>query len=263
MRLIKPSFEIIEQQPGLEGMLRHIERIGRVCYKSEDKIGDTSYQRFVNMLKDRKHGAMFEHGTVYLKFPEDCSEKYEKNRYSVVKKWEGISYITTNYRVIVEEGWEIDLSYMCEPTPIHEKRYSVKFTTDRGVTHELVRNRGNNGNGFAMESTRYCNYSKEKFGGHLNYIIPNWEMKWPTNWIFNITLKVIEWAYFLLTKRFGWSAQQTRSLLPHIIKADLVITATETDWKHFFSLRADKHAHPQVQQLMYPLKAEMEGRGWL
>lgn len=189
MKLIKPSFKIWEQEAGLNGVFRQIERAGRVCYKSEDKITETSAKEFVDRMIKSGHGAMLEHGTVYLYSPtydyvnaegeiiyDNPLEKYEDNCYSIVRQDrdnQGVEgyHITTNYRVLVENNWLDDLKYICEPTEYHEKRYTVKFICDRGVSHEFVRHRVMS---FAQESTRYCNYSKDKFGNELTYIIPSW-----------------------------------------------------------------------------------------
>lgn len=174
MKLIKPSFEIWEQKAGLNGVFRQIERAGRVCYKSEDKITETSAKEFVERMIKSGHGAMLEHGTVYLVIPYTSKEiiKYKNNPYSRVVTMIGThNCVTTNYRVLVENNWLDDLQYICEPTEFHEKRYTVKFICDRGVSHEFVRHRVMS---FAQESTRYCNYSKDKFGNELTYIIPSW-----------------------------------------------------------------------------------------
>lgn len=158
MRLIKPSFEILEQKPGLDGLLQHIERCGRTCYKSEDKITEESAPKFVDMLVKRGHTAMVEHGTVYLII--DCSgrlldvaNKYVNNKYS---EWtlhpDGVHYcITTNYRVLLQNGWLDDLQYLCEPTEYHVRRITVRFICDMGVAREFCRHRVFS---FAQESTR-------------------------------------------------------------------------------------------------------------
>lgn len=187
MRLIKPSFEIWAQEEGLEGVYKQIERAGRVCYKSEDKITDTSAKDFVDRMIKSGHGAMLEHGTVYLILPvgyvqggygleeSTVTKKYRENSYSKVTYQDfgdgQRAYVTTNYRVIIENDWLMDLDYQCEPTEFHEKRVTVKFICDRGVSHEFVRHRVMS---FAQESTRYCNYSKDKFGGEVTFIIPCW-----------------------------------------------------------------------------------------
>lgn len=153
MRIIKPSFEIWEQEAGLEGVFRQIERAGRVCYKSEDKITETSAKEFVERLIKLQHFAMLEHGTVYLKcksqivnryiHPEDGLEeelnildKYYDNSYSKVENDEEWLYVATNLRVLVENDWLDDLQYICEPTEYHSKRHTVKFICDRGVSHK-------------------------------------------------------------------------------------------------------------------------------
>lgn len=156
MTLIESSFEILEQAPGIQGVKKQIERAGRTCYKSEDKITDTSCEEFVNRMVNSGHGAMLEHGTVYLQMPfkyidvssgleipiiEDLVFKYTENKYSQCVTINQVAYITTNYRVLVENGWLDDLQYQCEPTEYHEKRITVKFICDRGVSHEFVRHK--------------------------------------------------------------------------------------------------------------------------
>lgn len=158
MHLIKPSFEIWEQDPSEIGIYKQIERAGRVCYKSEDRLTEDSYKRFVEMLKSHAHGAMLEHGTVYLTLPKnswgnDAHHHYMFHPYARCNSDDfGRVYITTNYRVLVEDDRLDDLKYLCEPTEFHEKRVTVRFTTDRGVSHEFVRHRVFS---FAQESTRY------------------------------------------------------------------------------------------------------------
>lgn len=182
MKLIKPSFEIWEQSSGLEGVYKQIEKVGRVCYKSEDKITEDSAKPFVDRMIKSGHGAMLEHGTVYLQYEVvkgaiNPLTKYYLNKYSKVKaKEEAIGEtmrlsVTTNLRVLVENGWLDDLQYICEPTEYHERRVTVHFVCDRGISHEFVRHRVMS---FAQESTRYCNYSKDKFGNGLTFIIPCW-----------------------------------------------------------------------------------------
>lgn len=179
MKLIKPSFEIWEQSVGLEGVYKQIEKVGRVCYKSEDKITEDSAKPFVDRMIKSGHGAMLEHGTVYLQYEVvkgtiNPLTKYYLNKYSKVKETIGETmrlFVTTNLRVLVDNGWLDDLQYICEPTEYHERRVTVHFVCDRGVSHEFVRHRVMS---FAQESTRYCNYSKDKFGNELTFIIPCW-----------------------------------------------------------------------------------------
>lgn len=165
MKLIKPSFEIWEQKPALEGVYKQIERAGRVCYKSEDKITKNSANEFVDRMVDSGHHAMLEHGTVYLEIPygemldngdfenESLLQRYIDNPYSSVTNNEVDDnwYITTNYRVLIENKWLDLLKYQCNPTEYHKKRIAVKFICDRGVSHEFVRHRVFS---FAQESSR-------------------------------------------------------------------------------------------------------------
>ena len=176
MKLINSKVELIEQQPGLEGVYKQIELAGRTCYKSEDKITPDSAKTFVDRMIKSGHGAMLEHGTVYLTMPLQ-SEKVRKfitNPHSVVvpissDNVNGRAYITTNYRVLVENDWLDDLRYISEPTEYHKRRITARFTLDRGVSHEFVRHRVFS---FAQESTRYCNYSKDKFNNEITFIYP-------------------------------------------------------------------------------------------
>ena len=151
MKLIKPYFEIIEQQSGLECVYKQIELAGRTCYKSEDKITPDSAKKFVERMIKSGHGAMLEHGTVYLRvlhndadtmFGNWVIDNYLNNPYSNMNfDYEGNYTVTTNLRVLVENGWMDDLKYFCEPTKFHEKRVTVKFICDRGVSHEFVRHK--------------------------------------------------------------------------------------------------------------------------
>ena len=278
MRLIKPSFEIWDQQEGLEGVYKQIERSGRVCYKSEDKITETSAKEFVERMIKSGHGAMLEHGTVYLKYDiiehgsMNLPNKYYFNEYSVVtinneplhgyeipeykEKFNGhtYAYITTNYRVLVENGWLDDLKYICEPTEYHEKRTTVRFICDRGVSHELVRHRVFS---FAQESTRYCNYSKDKFGKELTFIKPSW-WKEEDNEVATLYIQPwrnIENCYLTLIEN-GIKPQDARAILPNALKTEVVMTGFESDWDHFFELRCVKAAHPDMQKLANELKEQ-------
>ena len=160
MKLIKPSFLIKEQEPGVIGIYRQIEYAGRICYKSSNKITEDSAKPFVDRMIKSGHGAMLEHGTIYLTMQyggpsrkeSDAIEKYTKNKYSKYNQdTDGRYYITTNLRVLVENDWMDDLKYICDPTEFHEKRITVHFVCDRGVSHEFVRHRVFS---FAQESTR-------------------------------------------------------------------------------------------------------------
>lgn len=305
MKLCRPLFEIWKQSAGLEGVYKQIERVGRVCYKSEDKITEDSAKPFVDRMIKSGHGAMLEHGTVYLKFlwnggtcelcnqtlPSKLLDKYCINKYSIVNYNGNDIYVTTNFRVLVENGWLDDLQYICEPTEFHEKRVTVHFVCDRGVSHEFVRHRVMS---FAQESTRYCNYSKDKFGNELTFIIPCW-MDIPEGSInlgnydktsagyndgnihiidnkppyvgvdFIRSLCEAEYSYLSMVRN-GWKPQEARTILPNSLKTELVVTGFVSDWNHFFDLRARGTTgapHPQAKELAEPLMKEFIARKYI
>ena len=288
MKLINSKVEILEPTGyTIDDIYKQIEIAGRTCYKSEDKITPTSAKEFVDRMIKSGHGAMLEHGTVYLDVPNSAGNYnlvpfFASNPYSkvVIKPLDDRvhNYITTNFRVIVEnfaEEYIPDvLQYICEPTEFHEKRISVRWTCDRGVSHEFVRHRVFS---FAQESTRYVNYSKDKFGNELTFIIPTWltlpegnYTYWDGDWVdinkqviqisedeanihsFLVTLECSEYQYMQLINN-GWKPQQARQVLPNALKTELVMTGFESDWKHFFELRCDTAAHPDARKLALEL----------
>lgn len=346
MNIITPKYEILEQQYNketlLEDMFKHIEICGRTCYKSEDKITDTSYEKFVKMLEEANHGAMLEHGTVYLTIPlgtpiddpqymwkHNIVNFFSKNKYSVVKektinetvdveiKGYGMQtqasahfyFITTNWRVIYENrgtflvkylnnNYRFDketvkdsvLQWMVEPSEEHEKRYTVRFTYHLAVARDINRHRVQS---IGEESTRYCNYSKEKFGnGELNIIEPIWftddekeiihskqdhmsfkdmceliargtdfpAMEQVDYWMF--ANMACEYAYTMNTTKFNeknWSAQKASLMLPLDTKTCSVHTAFASDWCHFFALRAlgtTGAPRPSAKEVAWPLMEE-------
>ena len=277
MKLIKPKAELLLQQPGLEGVYRQIELAGRTCYKSTDKITEDSAKPFVDRMIKSNHQAMLEHGTVYLiikwwhvfKF-----FKYLLNSYSKVHKFK---YITTNLRVIKEHNWDNDLKYICEPTEYHEKRYTFRVVTSIGVTREFNRHRVNSP---AEQSTRYCNYSKDKFGNELTFCIPQWIDKEelskigpykrvirkkdasPTEvWI--TSLLNCEEDYLELINQ-GWKPQQAREVLSLCTATEAVYTAFVEDWQHFFDLRyfgKTGAPHPNMVELAGLMAKEADKYG--
>ena len=296
MRIITPSVEIIDQPSGLEGIYQMIELAGRTCYKTENRITETSAQEFVNRMIESKHLAMLEHGTIYLKFPaygykdEDgqclsaLAVKYYNN-YSKRIIHNEDAYITTNYRVLFENGWLGDLQYLCEPTPFHEKRVSVKFSTQIIITREIHRHRTHS---MAGESTRYCKYTSDKFGNEIAISCPTWidlqtfpeiakeeedlcfrslcnsiaqkedqdSFKDIDYWWF--ANKACEYAYFNLL-RLGHTVDEARVVLPIDTKSEIIHTAFVSDWMHFFDLRVKGTTgtpHPDIKILAEPLMNE-------
>ena len=198
MKIVKASYEILAMHFDLE----LLERCGRTCYKSEEKITEDSAPAFAKMLLDRGHHAMVEFG-----------------------------------------GW-----------------MAVKFVCDRGVSHELVRHRLFS---FAQESTRYCNYGKDKFGSEITVIDPRPAFKQllcaplpaGATELFAEWLDAMETAeahYIWLIKQ-GASPQMARSVLPNSLKTEVNVAGNAREWRHFFSLRAAKPAHPQMREVACPL----------
>ena len=297
MEFLVAGYEIIDQEPGLEGMYKAAELPGRICYCSQDKMAPGTAEKFCKGLMKSNHGAPLEHGTVYLKVLKHSDwndlDKYRFNKYSKYTESTNYVYVTTNLRVLFENGWMDDLKYWCEPTEYHEKRVQVRFTVDRFTGEEFLRHRAAS---FNRESTRYVLFTKEKFGGgSIKYIIPVWmldesNMKEINDhkdltitdfckqviereeghdnmtdvlvWMF--ALKACEWSYCTLTNDFGWQAQQARTVLPCAISSPLIKTAFVSDWVHFFNLRAlgtTGKPHPQAFELADPLMKEFIKRG--
>ena len=301
MRLIKSSYEILEQGPGLEGIYEQIELAGRTCYKSKRPEGQTA-KDFVDRMIASKHYAMLEHGTVYLKIrkgtyayshyvvvcePDDdfmsSSRELSYRPYTKVNIQDDYIYVTTNYRVLVENGWLDDLKYLCEPTEFHERRVTVRFTTSNGIMREFTRHRSHS---FAVESTRYCNYSKNKFNNELTFIIPSWSKlgectievdnlmsldnlkrvskEAETNWIQALMSAEVNYLHMI---EVGYKPQEAREVLPLATKCDMVMTGFVSDWRHFFRLRTSILAetgkpHPDAAALADPLYKEFIKRDY-
>lgn len=319
MRILKPKFEILNQNPyyGLYSVFEMIKTAGQTCYDSESKR--TPFD-FVQMLIKSGHGAMLEHGTVYLKLEitkDNCTKafeyksagftahynwtdvvgnigaKYRDNQYSFVHYVQhGTTnapvhayYITTNYRVIIENGWEEDLQFICEPTEYHEKRITVRFTTQIAISREYNRHRVDS---IAEQSTRYCNYSKDKYNGQVSVVCPTWirEIIGEETKELNADLRAMcqeiyigedyddwnalrYWLFgnlaaeysYLNMLRLGRTAQEARTVLALDTRTELVHTAFVSDWKHFFDLRAlgtTGKPHPDAKILAEPLMEEFK-----
>lgn len=171
MKIQKPTYEIWEQAPGETGIYQQIERAGRVCYKSEDHQTADSARPFVERMIKSEHYAMLEHATVYLVCQHEELPLYLSNKFSRCNTIDGKDFITTNLRVMAENGTLADLKFLSDYTPCHERRITVHFTTQIAITREYNRHRANS---MAEQSTRYCNYSKNKFGQEITINLPTW-----------------------------------------------------------------------------------------
>ena len=254
----------------------NIEQFDEETFEDSPYYENLTAEDFVGMLMKSGHGAMLEHGTVYMQIdtfldiPEDKKldkrvHQYDSNRFTKVNSmyigqgcWR--SYITTNLRVLIENNWLDDLKYVCRPTEYHAKKVTAKFICDRGVSHEIVRHRVMS---FAQESTRYCNYSKNKFNNELTFIEPAWEF--PSSNIvntrerFEAMLGEAEANYMELIT-LGFKPQEARAVLPNALKTEIVVTGFIDDWKHFYELRCDNAAHPDIRKLALDLQKQFIDR---
>ena len=300
MKLINQSFEILEQKDfTITGIKKFIERCGRVCYKSEDRITDDSYEKFVNMLESRGHDRPLEFGTVHLKMPwktfnnfagfcvskgfwDSCWIKYNIDRESEDK----MVYITTNYRYYKKLGTlkplygyiDIEEFFTEEDNKFYPKRYTVHFITSRGIMDEF---RTHVGLSHLAESTRYCNYSKDKFNNQITFIKPSWitldkeitsinelclrsgqyDIGNP-NLRYLASLVEANYTYILLLNK-GWTPQQAREVLPLSIKSELISCGFEDVWSNFFYRRCAKDAHPMAREIATKVRDKFKELGYV
>ena len=296
MKLIKQSFEILEQKDfSLIGIKKFIERCGRVCYKSEDKITDDSYEKFVNMLEKRDHARPLEFGTVHLKissgmlFEEFLQDLVDCELYNPTwikyKELPEYTYITTNYRhylQIIKKCPYIAEYFTEQDNCYYPSRYTVHMVLSRGVMDEF---RTHVGLSHLAESTRYCNYSKDKFGKELTFIKPSW-LKFQGEQILSSEDNVDHDRYiaeidddgtlsdFLAPllraeKRYnalinkGWTPQQAREVLPLSVKSELISCGFEDVWKNFFYRRCANDAHPMAREIAIPLQEKFKELGYV
>lgn len=267
MKLIENKIEKLEQKYDLLGIYEQIEIAGRTAYKSLDKIEydengrSKTAEEFVNRMVSLNHGSTLEHGTVYLTFPEDWEyvSIYDENPYSYVShNFENDKkehYVTTNYRVLVENNLLDDLRYLCEPTDLHEKRATFRLTCARVQADSFVRHRVFS---FLMESTRYCNYSNGKFDKEITIVEP---VKWDDFSAVQQNLFFGVWNYsednYMTLIKTGVKPEEARDVLPLQLKTELIMTGTESQWKEFFKLRISDHAHPDAKYIAERIKEQL------
>lgn len=194
MITIKPQF-VIETPVNGQEILKHIEKVGRVCYKSEDRITDTSAEKFVAMIIKHGHEAVIEHFSI-----------------------------------------------------------TVKLIIDRAVSMEVVRHRMAS---YAQESTRYCNYSKDKFDSQITFIEPSfWDINNPADREkYKVWKEAMEYAEakYLELIELGATPQEARSVLPNSLKTELMMTLNLRSWRNYFRLRCSPQAHPDIRAISIPL----------
>lgn len=197
MRIIEPSIEILDEIDG-ERILKQLEKMGRVCYKSENRITETSAKEFISRILTSGHESVIEH-----------------------------------------------------------EKVSVRIICDRGVSHEIVRHRIAS---YSQESTRYCNYSKEKFGNELTFIKPCfWKEDSVLYEIWLEQMQMIENCYNAMIEK-GALPQEARSILPNSLKTEIVVTMNLREWRHFFKLRTSERAHPQMREVALKILQEFNER---
>jgi thymidylate synthase (FAD) len=306
MRIIKPSFEFFPS--GMHPYAK-IEKSGRTCYQSFDKITDDSHDKFIKMILKRKHYAVLEHAQIMIKvssvvknmFINSCDPQDKK--YLVIGELSlrtpGIIIISGNVRAWIEffdkikiksphlysgllQAFRIEYpiffgepeeNVFPQPNPqafiqVHELlpseieqhyRPTARIIADRGFLAEITRHREAS---FSVESTRYCSYNQEKFGSEITVIEPLFyhqkrSVFWNPYKEWKQSCERAEKAYFRLLKG-GSTAQEARTILPNSLKTEIVITANIDEWRHIFDLRCDTAAHPQMREIMIPMKEQFD-----
>lgn len=292
MKLIKQDFNIVNQQGfSIKDIKKHIEYCARISYKSQDKITDDSYEKFVNMLKKRDHARPLEFGTVHLKMTSLDFQKFIHSLLTVGminNIWlnhyhsynEDTVYITTNYRYyldIVKCFPNVKEYFTDEDNKYYPKRYTVHMILNRGVMDEF---RTHVGLSHLAESTRYCNYSKDKFNNEITFVIPDWvdsikegtytkDYEFPPMWGHDNWIDS-EWFYamceaektYLTMTREYLTPQQAREVLPLSVKSELISCGFKEAWENFFYRRCAKDAHPMAREIAIPLQKRFKELGY-
>lgn len=260
MKLINQSFEILEQKDfTLKGIKQFIERCARVSYKSEDRITDDSYIKFVDMLEKRDHSRPLEFGTVHLQMYISDFHKL-RDTLCINNMWNdqwikynyvgNLTYVTTNYRyylAIIKVFPSAENDFDPQDDKLYPKRYTVHMVLSRGVMDEF---RTHVGLSHLAESTRYVNYSKDKFGKELNIILPaNWDnYTYKQQHEFDFAWTQAEECYMKLIES-GCAPQQAREVLPLSVKSELISCGFKDAWANFFYRRCANDAHPMAREI--------------
>ena len=278
MKIINPSVEKWQQRYAPEDIWEHVAKCARVCYQSEAKEGENGYDFCRRVILNNNHLSVLEHGTVYLiTMDDEIANFFKNNPYSRVVD-ATIGYcITTNLRVLKENDMMELLEDSRIPTEYHERRTTFSFITSIGISREINRHRKNSEDmmddkdhchSISEESTRYCNYTKGKFGNEITFIKPYWikgriakHPKTKTNdfgiHFFSKDAKVDLWLSALEFAELEYNAliaegckpQEARSVLPLDTKTQCIHTAFNSDWDRFIKLRTSNAAHPDARRL--------------
>jgi len=314
MKIVNSSHEIWQRPSTDEAdILRFLEKVGRVCYKSEDKITDDSAETFVANIIKRNHGAILEHASLMFQVSLDTFAAVKKevgylehncgfksflrfttnmhDQYGIisgnVRAWrdfidaniEWIGLVPTYMYSVIHDYPRlfpeyanginelfIDLFREFEPITVNDLKtehehlvhqdITMKFVCDRGVTHEMVRHRPAS---YAQESTRYCNYSGDKFSNEITVVAPSWcEVGSEAYNEWKASCENAETRYIWMTQQLGCTPQEARSVLPTSTKAEIVMTAPVSEYRHFFGLRTSTAAHPDIRALTIPALASVK-----
>lgn len=293
MKLIKQSFKILEQKDfSLIGIKKFIERCGRVCYKSEDRITDDSYEKFVNMLVKRDHARPLEFGTVHLQMYISDFHKL-RDTLCINNMWNdqwikyhyagNFTYVTTNYRyylAIIKVFPSAEKDFDPQDDELYPKRYTVHFITSRGIMDEF---RTHVGLSHLAESTRYCNYDKDRFNNEITCIIPHYcpdliggnsydlyICKFELTQTEGLSEKSAKWIESMCQAEQDYidllndscTAQEARDVLPLGIKSELISCGFKDAWSNFFYRRCAKDAHPMAREIAIPLQEKFKEFGY-
>lgn len=283
MRIIPASFDIIEDQLENLSVCERIERCGRICYKSEDKITPESAVPFCERMLKNGHMSTLEMAVLHFKVPAGIQRiNAMKEKYLLVDNRENLmwSVVSGSVRALLESSVfdssiihdiligkiqkeDIESHLPSSMVPVNHKHIAVKFIVNRAVSHELVRHRPCS---FLQESQRYCGYDHGKFDGEITFIDPS---PFIINDAYGIDYKLwkdacasAEKTYMQLRKN-GHSPQAARTVLPNSTKTELILYASLQQWEHIFKLRCSYAADPSMRGIMIPLRDEFEKRGWL
>ena len=286
VRIVEPFVEIYPLDR-LEDIKKHIEKCGRTCYKSEDKITDTSAEQFVEGILKSGHESVIEHANLIFKV-KNGSENLNKVQ-EMASKVRGLYYHLTETELLLvgnmrtfrdisrlgyndfdvwfcQNGLDVfanregQIRFLIGELTLEGVQYlnknddrddlnniTVHMITNLSCYKDITRHRLAS---FSIESTRFCNYSKGKYGSELTILKPvNLEKDSPeyNEWL--LCMQDAEKHYMKMCE-LGCRADQSRLCLPHSIKADVIMTANAREWKHIFNLRCDKAAHPDVRKVM-------------